>query len=156
MRRGHAILAGGLVAGTLDILYAFLLWGLRGASPVRILQSIASGLLGRAAYQGGAAAAALGGALHYLIACTMAAAYVLAATRIGTLARRPFLWGPLYGLALYGVMNYVVVPLSAFPAPRRPPDPLTWITGLAVHALLVGLPIALFARAASVTPAAPR
>jgi hypothetical protein len=50
-----AIVWGGLPAGGLDITAAFVIYGLRGASPVRILQSIASGLLGAAAFQGGVA-----------------------------------------------------------------------------------------------------
>lgn len=143
------VLAGGVLAGTLDILYACLFWAAKAdLPPTRIFQSVAAGLLGEASFQGGAATAALGLALHFFIACTMAVTYYLAARRWPLLTRRPVPLGIAYGLLLYVVMNYVVVPLSAAGGGSR--DPL-WITlTVAVHAFLVGLPIAWFAsRAAS-------
>lgn len=143
---GRAILVGGFVAGVLDITYAFVFWGLRGAAPGRILQSVASGLLGSASYEGGTGTAVLGGALHMLNACLIAAVYVLASRRLPDLARRPFLWGPLYGIGAYLVMNYVVIPLSAFPRRGGSPAPAVWITGVLAHVFLIGLPIALAAR----------
>jgi hypothetical protein len=147
-RRAHPwtfVLAGGLVAGTLDIVYACAFWALKGGVPARrILQSVASGLLGRASFEGGAATAALGLALHFLIATSMSAAYYLVARRWPVLWQRPLLFGAAYGLLLYGLMNHVVVPLSA--AGPGSKDPL-WIgLSVAVHALLIGIPIALFAR----------
>ena len=49
-RYAHPILYGTLVVGTLDALDAFIFFGLRsGATPVRILQSIAGGVFGRGA-----------------------------------------------------------------------------------------------------------
>jgi hypothetical protein len=70
------VLAGGVVAGTLDIGYACVFWALKSGVPARrILQSVAAGLLGEASFQGGAGTAALGLALHYLIAVSMALAY---------------------------------------------------------------------------------
>ncbi len=141
------VLAGGFVAGTLDIVYACLFWGLKRDVPAQqILQSVAAGLLGEASFEGGWATAALGLALHFLIALSMSAAYYLAAGRLPVLRERPFLCGAGYGLLLYAVMNYVVVPLSA--AGPGSKDPL-WITlTIAVHALLIGIPIALAARRA--------
>jgi uncharacterized membrane protein YagU involved in acid resistance len=146
----HRVVLGGLVAGALDIVYACTFWAIRAdVPPRRILQSIAAGLLGPASFQGGTATAALGLALHFLIAISMAAAYALAAVRWPVLALRPVACGALYGLVLYATMNLVVVPLSAAaPGPR---DPL-WIgSTIAAHVVLVGIPIALAAR-----PAAPR
>lgn len=145
MSQTTAILAGGLIAATLDILYAFSVWAVRGVTPDIILKSIASGLLGRPAYQGGADVAALGLALHVLIATVMAAVYVLASRRLPILTRRPLLMGSLYGIALYGVMNYVVLPLSAFPMKGGADSLPMLIGGLLAHALLVGTPIALAA-----------
>jgi hypothetical protein len=143
------VLAAGLVAGTLDIVYACLFWALKSGVPAqRILQSVAAGLLGSASFEGGALTAALGLALHYLIALSMAGAYFLAAQRWAQLVQRPFLYGAGYGLLLYVVMNYVVIPLSA--ADPGPQDPV-WITlTIIVHALLVGVPIALLVRRAMV------
>ena len=142
------VLFGGLVAGTLDILYAWMFWAIKAGLPAqRIFQSVAAGLLGQASFQGGAATAALGLFLHYCIATTMSLTYFLVARRYPALHRRPVLNGAAYGLLLYAIMNYVVVPLSA--AGRGSRDPL-WVTlSVAVHMLCVGIPIALAARRAS-------
>jgi uncharacterized membrane protein YagU involved in acid resistance len=141
-------LAGGLLAGTLDIVYACVFWAVRAdIPPTRIFQSVAAGLLGEASFQGGASTAALGLFLHFLIACTMALAYYVAARRWPVFARRPVPLGVAYGLLLYVVMNLVVVPLSAASPGSRDP---TWIAHtVAVHAFLVGLPIAWFASRAA-------
>ncbi len=147
MRRPELALAGGLLAGTFDIAYAIAYWALRAeVPPMRILQSVAAGALGRASYEGGWPTAALGLALHFVIALSMAAAYFLAAQRIPALVERPWRWGVAYGLLLYAVMNYVVVPLSA--AGQGSAEPLWVGLSLAVHALLVGVPIALCTRRA--------
>jgi uncharacterized membrane protein YagU involved in acid resistance len=150
-RRAHPlglVLAGGLVAGTLDIAYACIFWSLKRDVPAqRILQSVAAGLLGDASFEGGGATAALGLSLHFLIALSMSVVYYLAARRWPLLRQRPVACGAAYGLLLYVVMNYVVVPLSA--AGRGSKDPL-WITlSIAVHVLLIGIPIALFTRRAA-------
>jgi len=145
--RPAPVLAGGLVAGALDITYACIFWGLkRGVPAERIFQSVAAGLLGEASFRGGAGTAALGLFLHFLIATTMSLVYYLVARRWAALWERPLLCGAGYGLLLYAIMNYVVVPLSA--AGPQSKDPL-WIgLSVAVHALLIGVPIALFTRRA--------
>jgi hypothetical protein len=139
-----AVLMGGVSAGTLDILAAFVVYGLRGGRPVRILQSIASGLLGTAAFQGGARTAVLGLALHFSIATSAALVYYLGSRVAPVLARRPMTFGPLYGVAVYVVMNFVVVPLSA--VPKRPFSPGLSAIIVVVHMVCVGLPIALAVR----------
>jgi len=141
------VLAGGLVAGTFDIAYACIFWALkRGVPATRIFQSVAAGLLGQASFAGGARTAALGLVLHYFIALSMSIAYYLVARRWGLLRRRPVLCGAGYGLLLYGVMNYIVVPLSA--AGPGSKDPLWIALSIAVHVVLIGVPIALFTRRA--------
>ena len=108
---------------------------------------MAAGLLGEASFEGGAATAALGLFLHFFIACTMALTYYLVSRRWTVLVRRPVPLGIAYGLLLYVIMNFVVVPLSAASSGSRDP---TWIAlTVAVHAFLIGLPIALFSRRAS-------
>jgi hypothetical protein len=141
------VFLGGLVAGTFDITYACTFWFLkRGVLPTRVFQSVASGLLGDASFTGGWRTAALGLALHYFIATSMAVTYYLFAQRWSELWQRPWTYGPLYGLLLYGIMNYIVVPLSAAnPSSKY----LLWVLlSIAVHAFLIGTPIALFARRA--------
>jgi uncharacterized membrane protein YagU involved in acid resistance len=144
-RQWTLTLAGGLVAGTLDITYAWVFWALKaGVTPPRIFQSVAKGLLGPAAYQGGAATAAIGLFLHYFIATSMSFTYFLVAQRWPALRERPLRYGPAYGLLLYAIMNYIVVPLSA--ARGGGSGGALWIVlSIVVHMFLIGLPIAIFA-----------
>src|SRR3546814_2469079 len=103
----------GIVAGTLDLIYASTFWGIqKDLSPLQILQSVAAGWLGRATYEGGYPSALLGLVSHYGIAITMAAGFYLAFKRWPALARQTVLSGSLYGIALLFVMHYVVVPVS--------------------------------------------
>jgi hypothetical protein len=145
------VVFGGLTVGTLDLLDAIAFFGLRsGATANGILHSIAAGLIGRpAATQGGLKTALLGAGLHYFIACMIALVYFLASRRIRVLTAKPVLCGIVYGLIVYGVMNYVVVPLSAVGAGWRIPATPVLANGLLIHAFGVGLPSALFARAAA-------
>jgi hypothetical protein len=140
----RAVLWGGAAAGILDITAALIVYGLRGARPIPILQSIASGLLGPPAFKGGAGTAAHGLALHFLIAFIAAAIYAGASRRLRILVERPVLAGLLYGAVVYAVMNGVVLPLSNA-ARGRFSAPLA-LTILVVHLLCVGLPIALAVR----------
>ncbi len=143
----YYVLLGGLVAGTFDITYASTFWYLkRGVMPARVFRSVASGLLGDASFTGGWRTAALGLGLHYFIAISMAVTYYLFARRWSDLWEKPWTYGPLYGLLLYGIMNYIVVPLSAANSGSRD---LTWVLlSIAVHAFLIGTPMALFAQRA--------
>ena len=142
----RAILLGGLIAGTLDISYACIFSYIRrGTSPVVILQSVASGALGRSAFEGGAKTAALGLFFHFLIATTAAAVYYLASRQLRFLVSHPFICGPLYGIGVYLFMNFVVLPLSAIGYRGIPPLPLL-IGGLLIHMFGIGLVIALVVR----------
>jgi uncharacterized membrane protein YagU involved in acid resistance len=142
-----------LVAGTLDILFAMLLTLLFGREIGGMLRYVASGPF-PAATDMGAAGAILGLVVHFALIAIMAAAFVLGARRIPALVERPILWGILYGLITYVVMNWIVVPLR-FDTPL-PPKPLSIATQLFAHIVLVGIPIALIAarylRSRSVEP----
>jgi hypothetical protein len=146
----RAVLLGTLTVGVLDGLDAVLFFGARGVAPIKIFQSIASGVLGRAAFGGGLPVAALGFALHFFIAFCIVLAYVLASRRLPALTRYAAEMGVLYGLVVYEVMNEVVLPLSNAGAGPRPIPVL--VNGLLIHMLAVGLPSALFARAATPPP----
>ena len=145
--RWAVALFGGLLAGTFDIVYACVFWGIKaGVAPERIFQSVAKGLLGAAAFKGGVATAALGLFLHYFIAVSMSFTYFYVAHRWTALRRSPLLYGPIYGLLLYAIMNYIVLPLSA--AGKGSGDVLWVGLSIAVHMFLIGLPIAVFTRRA--------
>jgi hypothetical protein len=140
---------GGLIAGAIDITYAVGFSATRGVPALRILQSVASGLLGSPAYQGGVATAVLGLLLHFLLMMIIAAIFYFASTRLRFLIAHPVLWGALYGVVAYWFMNLVVLPLSAFPSEVKF-VPVVVITSLIVHAFGIGVPIALASRRALV------
>lgn len=145
VQTGRAALLGGLSAGVLDFIGACVSNASRGVTPLRVAQSVASGLLGRAAFQGGYRTAALGVALHFVIALGAAAVFCLAGARLRWLIERPWLSGALYGVAVFWFMQLVVLPLSAIAFPQNFSWPVV-ATGLLVHVLCVGWPIALAAR----------
>ena len=141
-----AIFWGGLACGVLDITQAMVAFNLQyGLKPMTVLQSVASGLLGRASFQGGTKTAVLGAFLHFLIAFSWAAIYYLASRRLAFMVEKPVVAGLAYGEFVWIIMTFVVLPLSAI---HRWP---TWntasiATGPIGHMFLVGLPIALAVR----------
>jgi len=139
-------LVAGLVAGALDITAAIATSALRGTAPMRLLQSVASGLLGNESFSGGAGTAALGLALHFLIMLGFAGVFVLIFSRSAALQAHALWSGIVYGVAVYAFMNVVVLPLSAFPIKLRYGAALLSI-GIATHIVCVGVPMALVARA---------
>jgi uncharacterized membrane protein YagU involved in acid resistance len=138
-----AILLGGLIAGTADVGAAALI---NGRNPLAILLFIASGLLGKASFQGGLPAVVLGLVLQWLMSLIIAAIYVLASNRFAELKQYWIAGGLAYGVGVFVVMNYAVVPLSEI---GRFPQFSPWtFMGNLVAMLVFGLLIALFARAA--------
>jgi len=140
----RAILLAGAAAATLDLAFAFSFYGATvGASPLRILHSIASGAFGMAAFDGGIATAAFGLLAHYFILIVAASLYYAASARVAAFRQRAALCGPLFGVAIYCVMHYVVLPLSA--APKFRTSTLSISSEFVMH-LLIGLTIALVLR----------
>ena len=137
---------GGLIAGALDAADGVVAYGFQGLNPIQVLQYIASGVLGPSSFHGGLATAGLGTLLHFFIAFVAAAVYVLASRLIPALNARPWLFGPLFGVAVFFFMNYGVLPFSAVAS--APFSLGMFLNGVFGHALFVGLPIALFARRA--------
>jgi hypothetical protein len=144
-RTRHAIAGvflGAVAAGVFDLMFAFWFFGMRGRSPEWILQSIAAGWLGAPAFGGGLTVAVLGAVSHFAIMLVAATLFYLACRHWRILRAHPVAAGLAFGVAIYVVMNFVVVPMSAFP--YRPSHALrTVIISLAAHMLLVGLPIAM-------------
>ena|SRR6266568_540882 len=106
-----AILLGGFIAGTIDVGAAALI---NMASPILILHFIAGGLLGKTALAGGAPVALLGLVLQWAMSLIIAAVYVVASGWLPILRRLWIVGGLAYGAVIFFVMNYVVVPLSAW------------------------------------------
>jgi len=147
---GRAIFYGGLTVGVLDLLDAFIFFGLRsGARPMGILHSIAAGFLGRdAARAGGVPTAIVGLLSHFLVAFCIVTVYVLASRVIPVLRKEWVICGIAFGVIAYFVMTWLVVPMSnagtgtiTFALPVMP----VMINGLLIHAFGVGLPAAYFA-----------
>jgi uncharacterized membrane protein YagU involved in acid resistance len=137
-----AIVVGGLIVGVLDLSYAIAVYSPR--QPIRIPQTIASGLLGASAYGGGARTAALGVVLHFVIALGAAAVYYLASRKLRVLVTRAVACGLVYGALVYLFMHVVVLPLSAAPKGHLPL--LYKVLEFVWHWFGVGLPIALSVR----------
>jgi len=136
---------GGLAAGALDILYAFAQAGLNGRSPLRVLQAVASGLLGPVAFEGGIAAGLIGLACHFVITLAAAGIFLVGYEHCSIQRKNPVLAGVIFGALVYAFMHAVVLPLSAIPF-KMTYSPWIIAQGLAVHIFLVGVPIALCIR----------
>ena len=146
----RAILYGGLTVGALDLLDAFVFFGVRsGARPMGILHSIAAGFLGRdAARAGGVPTAIVGFLSHFLVAFCIVTVYVLMSRVIPALRQRWLICGLTFGVAAYFVMTWFVVPMSnAGNGQLTVALPVTpvLVNGILIHAFGVGLPAAYFA-----------
>jgi hypothetical protein len=154
MRRdpaAHAILIGGLIAGTFDITYAIVFSSFYNVSAIRVLQSVASGILGTRAYNGGLLTAALGLLLHFFIAFSWASIFYALSRKIDFLRQHAILSGLLFGAVIYAVMYLIVLPLSAYP--HKINFALSRVAiNLFVHMFLIGLPISLAVRKARDLP----
>lgn len=152
----ETVILGGAVVGVLDGLDAVIFYRISDSvPPEKILQGIASGVLGMKSFQFGWVTVVLGTALHFLIAFGAATVYYVACLKLPALLRSPLLFGPAFGLAVYAFMYGVVLPLSAFPLQPSGTSGAGLVDELLAHILLVGLPLALLAsRSAHIQPAA--
>ena len=137
----RAIVWGGLLAGTGDLVFALSYYGMQ----LRVFQTVAAGLVGKeAAFGGGPETFALGVALHYGIALIWAAIFCVVALRLPALLRNATAAGLAYGFVVYFGMNNVVLPLSALHTPFWPPK--LDAAAIAAHCFVFGLPVGLAAR----------
>jgi hypothetical protein len=131
-----------LIAGTLDILSAFVFAGMAGMTVIGVLRFVASGPFGDAptATMGWAAVGLL---VHFAIMACMVTAYMMVAPRFPMLLQHPILAGFAYGILLWLIMYWIVMP-TRFGIPY--PHTLRGIAeALFSHCVLVGIPIALVA-----------
>jgi hypothetical protein len=137
-----AIVVGGLIVGGLDLAYAIAVYSPH--HPIRVPQTVASGILGMKSYSGGLSTAALGVALHFVIAFGAATVYYLASRKLPFLISRAVLCGLIYGALVYLFMHTVVLPLSA--VPKGHGHLIYQVFEFVEHWFGVGLPIALSVR----------
>jgi uncharacterized membrane protein YagU involved in acid resistance len=139
----RAIVAAGLVVGVLDISSAFVIWWQRGVALQRGLQGIAAGLLGGNAYEGGMTTAGLGLALHFFVAFVVVSVFYLASRKTPLLTKQPLVSGAFYGIGVYIVMYWFVLP-TTFPTFRH----RLWneLLAIAIHICLIGWPTAFIVR----------
>ena len=139
----RAIVTTGLVVGVLDISSAFVIWWQRGVTIQRGLQGIASGLLGAKSYEGGMATAGLGLALHFFVAFVVVSIFYLASRKIPFLTKQPLISGVFYGIGVYIVMYWFVLPTAFSTFRHRLSNELI---EAAIHVCLIGLPTAFIVR----------
>jgi hypothetical protein len=152
------IVIAALIAGTLDLAYAFIhIGGYYKMEPVQVLQSIARGVLGPAAAEGGWGSASLGLVLEFVLTLIMASVYVFAAKHMKDLRTYWWLLGPCYGVVVMVAMYTVVLPLAATHGSGALPDGPRGADGkvtdhqmlyatILVHMFIVGLVISACAR----------
>jgi hypothetical protein len=141
----------GLVAGTLDITENIVFNAFRGMTPWRIFQFIASGLIDGRSFQLGWVSVGLGVVIHYAIALTWTAIFYIAATtrfNFTVLSRRPILSGLIYGIIVYVVMNFIVLPLSAIPLRPAAATLISRVNAVLALMFCIGLPVALLVKSA--------
>ena len=138
----QAIWAGGTTAATFDVFAALVIYG---GTASGLAKAIARGWYGDAVKTLPHYVEIVGLASHYAILLAAAAIFVFASLRWPVLRRMAWITGPVFGACVYGVMHYIVVPLSN--SGGTAPTGLNFELEFAGHLLLVGLPIALWARA---------
>lgn len=139
----QAAVVAGVLVGILDIGMAALI---NFVSPIIVLKAIASGLLGKSALAGGVLEAIFGLLLQIAMSSIIAAIYLVAAQHVPPLVQQPWIWGPAYGVAIFIVMNFIVVPISAVPyLPKITPY---WVVANGAAMIVFGTLVALGARAA--------
>jgi hypothetical protein len=142
----RSLLPATLGIGTLDLLFAWGFWSSRGVTLIDILHSIAAGWYGKASSEMGTTGAVVGALSHYVIMFAIVLAYWVAAKRVALLRARPWPSGLVYGLGVYAVMSFVVLPMSA--AGRPVFSNVAWVaSSIAMH-MLIGVLCALAARRA--------
>lgn len=136
------IIKTGLIAGTLDIATALVMFSIKThKNPMIVFQYIASAAFGKAAYSGDASFIIAGIVFHYIIAFSFTILYFFLYPRIKFMQNSPVLAGLIYGIFVWLIMNRLVLPLTKLP-------PITFnlpsaITGAIVLMLAIGLPVSL-------------
>jgi uncharacterized membrane protein YagU involved in acid resistance len=140
------IALGGMLIFISQLIHSWIVPSLIQKNPfIVVLQYIASGALGNAAFEGGIATALLGVLIHFFISFVIAGVFILSAGRIPFLRRYAIAGSLLYGFGVFIVMNMIVTPLSA--TPPLPAPTMPWlIEDIIEHILVIGLPLGILVR----------
>ena len=140
------IALGGMFIFISQLIHSWIVPSLIQKTPfIVVLQYIASGALGMAAFEGGIATALLGVFFHLIISFVIAGVFILSASRNPLLRRYAIAGSLLYGFGVFIVMNMVVTPLSA--TPPLPVPTIPWlIENILELILVVGLPLGILVR----------
>lgn len=141
----QAILIGGAIGGAGDLAFALVNAAVHDRTPMFLLQLIASGAFGQAAFDGGPPMAVAGAAFHFALSWLWAGVYVAASRRLPWLIANPWPSAFVFGTLVFLTMRLVVLPLSAFPFPVSF-KPVPSLLDLLSHLFLFALPIAWAAR----------
>lgn len=137
-----AILVSGLIVGTFDAIAASLFsYGFSGGSPASVFRYVASGVFGREALTGGGAVAVWGLLFHYIVATGWTALFYFLYPKISFLRSSKYVAGIAYGVFIWLMMNFVVVPLSNVP-PHAFHFTLRTAVMIMIHMFVIGVPIA--------------
>lgn len=134
---------GGFISGCTDLFAACTFAATRGITPKRLLQTIASAMIGPKAFGNANNIVPLGLGLHFLIAFTVATSYIIGSRYLTVLTEHSILSGLLYGAVVHLVMTFIVLPLSFL---KRPFSMTFFLGQLVIHMVCVGLPISLVVR----------
>ena len=139
-----AILFAGCVAGSLDAVAAVVQYYLsEGKDATKVFQFIASGIFGKEAFTGGPGFALAGLLFHFMIACLFALVFFLLFPAITRVIKNKVVAGLVYGLLIWLIMNFIVVPSSN--APALPISTVKAVAGAIIVMVCVGLPISFIA-----------
>jgi uncharacterized membrane protein YagU involved in acid resistance len=140
------IAMGGIMIAIAQLIHQWIVVSVLGEIPfILILQYIASGALGDAAFEGGSSTAVIGLIFHLLLSFAIAGVFILSADRILLLRRYPISSALLYGFGVWIVMNLIVTPLSATPPIDAPTTPQI-IESIVEHMLVIGLTVGMLVR----------
>lgn len=138
------VIKAGLLVGTLDILAALIQQYIKtGKSPVGVLKFIASGIFGQTAFTSGPMMIVVGLVLHFIIAMLFTLFFFWLTTKLPLLLKYKILTGIVYGIFIWCVMHFIIVPLS-----NTPPIPYTLkgnIIAISILICCIGLPLAFMA-----------
>ncbi len=132
-----------LLTGTLDALAAILIS--YKIPPAVIFKFIASGWFGREAMSGGTSMVLCGLIFHYLIAAFFTVTLFWLYPQTVKVLKNKYFIGIIYGLAIWIIMNYVVLPMTNIPKSHGRLELTSMLKGIVALIICIGLPVTLIA-----------